>query len=126
VHRASVPAAGPRPCYKRVVTRRTLSIAAGLGGLWGLAGYAILWGYTPLVVHRPFVVGPVGTILLLPVRVVLWVIRLVEDHVVAHSFDFSANHGWIGLAAGIAGAMLVVAVVLVIRAAVALRSRPAA
>jgi hypothetical protein len=107
------------------VTRRTLLIAAGLGGVWGLAGYAVLWGYTPLVVHRPFVVGVVGTILLLPVRLVLWVIRLVEDHVVGHSFDFSANHGWIGLAAGVAGAILIVAVVLVVRAAVGLRSRPA-
>jgi hypothetical protein len=108
------------------VTRRALSIAMALGGLWGLAGYAVLWGYTPLVVHRPFVVGAVGTVLLFPVRVVLWAIRLVEDRIAGHSFDFSANHGWIGVVAAAVGAVLVVAVVLMVRAAAAVRSRPAA
>ncbi len=77
-------------------------IAAALGGVWGLAGYALLWGLTTVVIHRAFVVSMTGTILLLPVRVVLWGIHLAED-LASRPFDFSSNHGWIGLLAGAVG-----------------------
>jgi hypothetical protein len=100
------------------VTRRALLWAAGLGGLWGLACYVVLWGYTPVVIHRSFVVGIVGTVLLLPVRLVLWGIRFVEERVAGHTFDFSANHGWIGVASAAVGAAIVLAAIWIGRSLV--------
>jgi hypothetical protein len=85
---------------------RPPAVAAILGGLWGLAGYALLWGHTPLVVHRTFVVSVPGTVALLPVRIVLWGIRSVEG-VAGGPFDFSRNNGWIGLLAALVGAGMV-------------------
>lgn len=93
---------GPRP---------QLPIAAGLGLIWGLAGYAVLWGHTSIVIHRSFVVSPLGTIVLLPVRLVLWAIHALE-RVAGEPFDFSANNLWIGLAAGLAGGAIATLVVL--------------
>jgi hypothetical protein len=90
-------------------------LGAAAGGLWGLAGYAVLWGHTPVVVHRSFVVGWIGTVLLFPVRMVLWGIRFVEEHVVGRPFDFSQNNAWIGALAGLVGATLVVTGFLVVR-----------
>jgi hypothetical protein len=98
------------------------AVAAVAGAVWGLAGYALLWGYTPIVIQRPFVVSIPGTMLLLPVRIVLWGIRLVEDHIAAAPFDFSRNHGWIGALAGAVGAALVVVAFLTVRAALRARS----
>jgi membrane associated rhomboid family serine protease len=91
-------------------------VAAGLGAVWGLAGYALLWGHTPIVVHRPFVVSAVGTAVLLPVRLVLLGIRFVEEHVADGPFDFSGNNAWIGVLAAVVGAILVAAGFLLIRA----------
>jgi hypothetical protein len=89
--------------------------AAAIGAAWGAAGYAVLWGLTPIVVHRPFVVSFVGTMLLAPVRVVLLGIRIVEERVVESPLDFSGNHGWIGLLAAAVGAALVVGTLEVAR-----------
>lgn len=96
--------------------------AAGLGALWGLFGYAVLWGHTPLTVHRPFVLSVLGTILLLPVRLVLLGIRLVEERVAGHPFDFSANHAWIGALAGVVGAAIAVVVVVAVRVTARMRT----
>jgi hypothetical protein len=102
------------------------TVAAGLGAAWGLAGYALLWGHTPIMPTRSFVVSPAGTLLLLPVRIVLWGIRLVEERIVGHAFDFSRTNAWIGLAAGAVGAALVLLAFLSVRALVRrLRARAA-
>jgi hypothetical protein len=90
-------------------------LAAGLGSLWGLFGYAVLWGHTPLEVTRRFVVSPLGTTLFAPIRAVLEAIRLVEEHIAGHPFDFSLNNWWIGLAAGAVGALLATAAFLLAR-----------
>lgn len=89
----------------------TLLVASAGGLIWGLTGYALLWGHTSIVIHRSFVVSPIGTILLLPVRVVLWVIHAVEG-LAGGPFDFSGNDWWIGLAAGLMGALIAALVAL--------------
>jgi hypothetical protein len=89
--------------------------AAAIGAAWGAAGYAVLWGLTPIVVHRPFVVSFLGTVLLAPVRVVLFGIRIVEERIVDSPLDFSANHGWIGFLSAAVGAALVVGSFVVAR-----------
>jgi hypothetical protein len=78
-------------------------VAASLGAAWGVLGYAVLWGHTPLFPSRSFVVGPVGTAVLAPVRIVLWGIRVVEQRF-ASPFEFAQNNAWIGVLAGLAGA----------------------
>jgi hypothetical protein len=103
----SRPPGQPRPSV--------LSLAAGVGALWGALGYALLWGHTPIVLTRRFVVSAIGTALLLPVRLVLWSIRLVEDHVVGRPFDFSRNNGWIGLLAAVVGTILAASAYLIVR-----------
>jgi hypothetical protein len=91
-----------------------LGVAASVGALWGLAGYAVLWEGEPVTVQRPFVESVLGTIALLPVRAVLWGIHLAET--VAHrTFELSANHWWIGVTAGLAGAAIGIAVAVVVR-----------
>ena len=84
-----------------------LRLSSITGAVWGLGGYALLWGHTPLVVHRPFVESLGGTLLLFPVRVVLWIIHGLE-RAAGGPFDFSSNHWWIGLSAAVVGAVLVV------------------
>ncbi|HEX2025650.1 MAG TPA: hypothetical protein VHH92_04575 [Actinomycetota bacterium] len=91
-------------------------VAAMAGAAWGLAGYLLLWGATPIVVHRPFVVSLPGTLLLAPVRLVLVGIRLIEERVAHRSFDFSSNHSWIGVLAALVGAALAVVLYVVGRA----------
>jgi hypothetical protein len=95
--------------------RRPVLLAGAVGGLWGLAGYAALWGHTPLVIHRSFVVSGAGTVLLLPIRLVLWGIRFVEEQVAAGPFDFSGNNAWIGAVAAVVGATLVMTAFLLVR-----------
>ena len=93
-----------------------VAVAAAIGALWGLFGYALLWGHTPLVLHRTFVVSVPGTLLLLPVRVVLWGIHAVE-RAVGHPFDFSQRNAWIGAVAGVVGAAIAVGTIAVVRVA---------
>lgn len=82
-----------------------VGVAAGLGALWGLLGYSILWDGVPITVDRPFVQSVGGTLVLLPVRAVLWGIHLAED-VAGRPFDLSRTHWWIALAAGAVGAAI--------------------
>jgi hypothetical protein len=101
-------------------------LAAGLGAAWGLAGYAVLWGYTPLTIHRSFVVSAAGTIVLLPVRAVLAGIGVVEERIAGHPFQLAETHGWIGLVAAAVGAALAGAGFLVVRGLVRRVSRRSA
>ncbi|MGH2661637.1 MAG: hypothetical protein ACRDH8_02275 [Actinomycetota bacterium] len=83
------------------------AVAVLVGAFWGLVGYALLWGHTPVVIHRSFVVSPLGTLALLPVRVVLWSIHAAEG-LAGSPFDFSRNNAWIGALSGVAGAAIAV------------------
>jgi hypothetical protein len=92
-----------------------VAVAAGAGALWGTFGYGVLWESAPFGVNRRFVVSAAGTLLLLPVRIVLWGIHFVEEHVAGHPFSFVDNTWWIGAIAGAVGAALCVLVVLTAR-----------
>lgn len=85
---------------------RPAPVAAGAGAVWGVVAFQIMWGYTSIVVMRPFVNSVPGLIAFLPVRLVLYGIRFAEVHVAGHPFDFSRNHAWIGLASAAVGALL--------------------
>lgn len=80
-----------------------LGAVVGLGAAWGLLGYGVLWEGTPFEVQRPFVESAIGTLVLLPVRIVIWGIHLAEV-LAGRSFDLSQNHWWIALAASAIGA----------------------
>ena len=101
------------------VTRRmsAVRVAAVLGAAWGLIGYALLWGLTPVFVHRDFVVSPVGTLALLPVRTVLAGVRIAEERIVGRSFQLAENNGWIGLVSAAVGVGIAVLTLAGIRAA---------
>lgn len=92
-----------------------LVVAAAAGALWGAAGYAVLWGHSPITVSRAFVASLPGTLVLLPARTVLASIRLVEGWA-GRSFHFPDTNWWIGVAAAGVGAALVVGVVAAVRA----------
>ena len=98
-----------------------LTAAAALGSVWGLLCYSVLWEGEPVQVQRPFVESVVGTIALLPVRVVLWAIHLAED-LAGRTFELAENHWWIGLAAAVVGAAILAVAALLVRA-VSLRLR---
>lgn len=83
-----------------------ITAAAAIGALWGLFGYSVLWEGRPFVVDRRFVTSVPGTLVLLPVRAVLWGIRLAET-VAGRAFESSANTWWIGALAALVGAALV-------------------
>jgi hypothetical protein len=97
-------------------------LAATIGAIWGVLAYRILWGDTSIVVTREFVVSLAGLLSLLPVRIVLYAIRLAEVHVAGHPFDFADNHAWIGVTAAAVGALLLGVPVQV--AAMAVRHNP--
>ncbi|MGH2637102.1 MAG: hypothetical protein ACRDHU_13290 [Actinomycetota bacterium] len=80
-----------------------LGIACTIGAVWGLLGYSILWEGIPFLVQRPFVQSVTGTLVLLPIRTVLWAIHASEG-LAGRSFDFSRNHWWIAVLAGLVGA----------------------
>jgi hypothetical protein len=86
-----------------------------IGAAWGVAGYAILWGLTAIVVTPRFSFSTPGLLAFLPVRIVLRALRFAEDHVAHHPFRFAENHGWIGVAAGAVGAALALAIALAVR-----------
>lgn len=91
-----------------------LAAAIVLGALWGGLAYAVLWGHTPLEVSRRFVVGPVGTLALLPVRLVLWAIRAAEG-VLGETLLFADANWWIGLVAAAVGSTIALVAVLAVR-----------
>jgi hypothetical protein len=76
------------------------------GAAWGLASYLVLWGYTPIVVTERFVESVPGLLLLLPARAVLESIHFVEQRMVHHPFDFSAQNSWIGYVSALTGAAI--------------------
>jgi hypothetical protein len=90
-------------------------VAAGAGAVWGVVAFQIMWGYTSIVVTRPFVNSLPGLIAFLPVRLVLFGIRFAEVHVAGHPFDFSRNHAWIGLVSAAAGALLLWSVAALVK-----------
>ena len=59
--------------------------------------------------------------MLLPVRLVLWGIHAAE-RLAARTFDFSTNHGWIAVVAGLLGAGIVLLGLAVVRLARRVRS----
>ncbi len=89
-------------------------IAAGVGALWGALGYSILWDGTPVAVDRAFVESTLGTLILLPSRLVLWAIRRTEL-ALGRTFDLADNHLWIGFAASAIGAGVAAGAFLVAR-----------
>jgi hypothetical protein len=94
---------------------------AGIGAVWGFLGYTVLWQGVPFEVNRRFVESVVGTLVLFPVRTVLWGVH-VGERLAGRSFDFADDNWWIGVAAAlIGGAILVLAFVVVRTAARALR-----
>ncbi len=99
------------------------AIAAFLGAAWGVASYLVLWGYTSIQVTRSFVDSPRGLVLLMPARLVLWGVHLVESRIAGSSFDFSRNHAWIGILSTMAGVALVLLPLLLFRALRAFRRR---
>jgi hypothetical protein len=93
-------------------------VAASIGAVWGAFGYALLWGHLPVVTNRRFVVSPLGTLVLLPVRAVLRTIRFVEDHVVGRPLELAESNWWIGLLAAALGAAIAAAALVLARLAV--------
>jgi hypothetical protein len=89
--------------------------ALGVGALWGALGYSVLWEGAPFEVDRAFVDSAAGTLVLLPVRLVIWAIRWVEL-LTDRTFDLADTHLWIGAAASAVGALLAVTVFLGARA----------
>lgn len=81
------------------------SLAVAVGGFWGLVGYTILWEGEPFAVTRRFVDSVGGLLVLLPVRVVIWGIRVAEE-LAGRPFDLSRSHLWIAPAASVVGACI--------------------
>lgn len=88
--------------------------AMATGALWGALGYAVLWGLSPIVVGRRFVVSLLGTLVFLPVRLVLWGIRAVEA-AAGRSFELADSTWWIGVTAALVGAVIAAAAALALR-----------
>lgn len=99
------------------MTRRIppVALTASIGAAWGAIGYLVLWGYTPVFPSRRFVVGAFGTLVLLPIRLVLWGLRGLE-RALDRNFDLADSHAWLGLAAATVGAALVSVAFLAVRA----------
>lgn len=87
-----------------------LAAIAG-GALWGAMGYAVLWGLSPIVVQRRFVVSVLGTMVFLPVRLVLWGLRWIEA-ALGRPFEFAHSSWWIGAIAAALGAVIGVTLVI--------------
>jgi len=84
-----------------------LAATAGVGAVWGFLGYSVLWQGVPFGVDRRFVESVVGTLVLFPVRTVLWGVHIGERFA-GRSFDFADDNWWIGVAAAMIGATIVV------------------
>lgn len=97
-------------------------VGAGAGLLWGAFCYSVLWEGTPFNVDRPFVESVLGTLLLLPARLVLWAIHAAEL-LAGRTFQL-ADSTWIfGVASCVAGLGLGVLIVLAVRGAAVLIRR---
>jgi len=90
-------------------------------------GYSALWENVPFAPSRGFVVSVHGTLVLLPVRIVLGAIHFVEAHMAGHPFSFTDNTWWIGALAAAVGSAILVLALLAVRTgmAVARRARSA-
>jgi hypothetical protein len=112
----SDPGEGLRDEYPRT---SGLAGSAAAGALWGFLGYTVLWQGVPFGVNRRFVESVIGTLVLLPVRTVLWGVHLGE-RMAGRPFDFADDNWWIGVAAalvgGAIGALAFVAIQRVARA----------
>jgi hypothetical protein len=97
-------------------------MVAVAGAAWGVVAFAVLWGYTSIVVTRRFVDSVPGLLTLLPVRIVLEGIHVAE-RLAGHPFDFSRNHDWIGVVSAGVGALVLLIPFLVIRRALGGRRR---
>jgi hypothetical protein len=103
--------AGLRDEYPRL---SGVGVAVGLGGLWGVLCYSVLWEGRPFGVDRAFVESVLGTLVLLPARLVLWAIRWIEL-LADRTFDLSRNHLWIGLVTSAVGALITLVAFVVAR-----------
>jgi hypothetical protein len=104
---------GLRDEYPRASGPATM---AGIGAVWGFFGYTVLWQGVPFGVNRRFVESMVGTLVLLPVRTVLWGVHIGERFA-GRSFDFADDNWWIGVAAALVGGAIVVLAFVVVRTA---------
>jgi hypothetical protein len=104
---------GLRDEYPRASGPATM---AGIGAVWGFFGYTVLWQGVPFGVNRRFVESVVGTLVLLPVRTVLWGVHNGERFA-GRSFDFADDNWWIGVAAALVGGAIVVLAFVVVRTA---------
>lgn len=93
-----------------------LAAMAGVGAVWGFLGYTVLWQGVPFGVNRRFVESVVGTLVLFPVRTVLWGIHIGERFA-GRSFDFADDNWWIGVAAALIGGTIVVLAFVAVRTA---------
>lgn len=100
--------------YPPIPRVHPIMAAIAAGALWGALGYAVLWGLSPIVVGRRFVVSVVGTLLFLPVRLVLWGIRALEA-AAGRPFELADTNWWIGAAAAVIGALIAMAAALALR-----------
>jgi hypothetical protein len=94
-----------------------LAAMAGLGAVWGFLGYTVIWQGVPFGVNRRFVESVVGTLVLFPVRTVLWGIHTGERFA-GRSFDFADENRWIGVAAALIGGAIAVIAFVAVRTAV--------
>lgn len=91
-----------------------LAASAATGALWGFLGYTVLWQGVPFGVNRRFVESVAGTLVLLPVRTVLWGVHLGE-RMAGRPFDFADDNWWIGVAAALVGGAIAVLAFVAIR-----------
>jgi len=94
-----------------------LAAWAATGALWGFLGYTVLWQGVPFGVNRRFVESVAGTLVLLPVRTVLWGVHLGE-RMADRPFDFADDNWWIGVAAAVVGGAIGALAFILIRAGV--------
>ncbi len=94
-----------------------LAASAATGALWGFLGYTVLWQGVPFGVNRRFVESVIGTLVLLPVRTVLWGVHIGE-RMAGRPFDFADDNWWIGVAAALVGGAIAVLAFVAVRMAV--------
>lgn len=105
---------GLRDEYPRAASG--LATMGAIGAAWGFFGYTVLWQGVPFGVNRRFVESVVGTLVLFPVRTVLWGVHIGE-RLAGRSFDFADDNWWIGVVAAAIGAVIVVLAFVVVRTA---------